>query len=118
MCELWPQIFDMWIDLNFCFIDDIKAERDGVYIAAGIGCWICPGWDNDCLVDCGGCDFCNGWGLQFEFVIREDVGFVVCTVCVKGGGRATDCFAGWTSFCNRLCAASRDFISITSPSTM
>ena len=66
----------------------------------------------------------RGWGvvdvgvevggvLVIEFEISGEFGFVGCRVCVQGGGRA-----GWSDLCDLLCAASRYFISITSPSTM
>ena len=54
-----------------------------------------------------------GGELVIEVEIREDGGFAE-----RAFVRAKDRFAGCSDFCNLLCAASRYFLGITSPSTM
>ena len=60
-----------------------------------------------------------GAGTQIGLLIREDVGFEDCAICVDGAFvRASERFVGWSDLCELLCAASRYFISITSASMM
>ena len=55
-----------------------------------------------------------GAGTQIGLLIREDVGFEDCAICVDGAfGRA-----GWSDLCELLCDSSRCFINITSASMM
>ena len=54
-----------------------------------------------------------GGELRITVEIREDVGFAEVAF-----DRAKDRFAVWSDLCDLLCASSRYFISITSPSMM
>ena len=60
----------------------------------------------DVIVDVGG-------GFLTEVEIREELGFVEGAFV-----RANERFSVWSDSCDRLCASSRYFISITSASMM
>ena len=113
MSEIRKQIFDGWKQLNFSRIIYAKGERKGVYRHPRMGC---DGGDDDPILIAVDLTVLVDAGLLIEFLIRENGGFVGCTVDVEGVGRAKKCFAGWSYFCDLNCAASRYFISITSPS--